>query len=465
MQFSAFRVRKSAVAAGALAFLLTGISGPFATGQTPAAGQAQPAQGGAQAGGAAQGTTGQKNWKDRDEYDLYVKISQSQNDPKQMVTLLQQWQDKYPQSDYSQERGQFWLIALSKLAGQGDQQASQQLIQKAEDILKQDPKNFRAAYFVALYGPKVGGTNPSPDLQSQVQDAGKVMLDNMPQKPANISDQQWATAKQQLEGIAYGAQIWAATTKKDNGAVEDVYKQWLQQDPDDAAASASYAKTLYEDKKIPQALFEYARAGSVDGPGALPDAGKQQALNFFNTEYKNYHGADDGKDQVLAQAKTSALPPDNFSIVSANDIANQQANAMNQRIASDPAFKIWYAIKSSLQDKGDAFFASDIKDAEIPGGAEGVKDFTGTVISLDPPDRPTKVILGVESPTVPDATLTFSQPLPADALTKIQVGQKLDFSGVADSYNKDPYMLTFKDPTIPGVKTTTPARVGHARHH
>ncbi len=90
---------------------------------------------------------------------------------------------------------------------------------------------------------------------------------------------------------------------------------------------------------------------------------------------------------------------------------------------SDPAFKIWYAIKQNLQDhKGDAFFTSDVNGVEVPGGAEGVKTFSGTVISVDPPDRPTKVVLGVEDPTKPDATLEFSQPLPPDALNTIKVG-------------------------------------------
>jgi hypothetical protein len=69
----------------------------------------------------------------------------------------------------------------------------------------------------------------------------------------------------------------------------------------------------------------------------------------------------------------------------------------------------------------------------------------------------------VEDPTKPDATLTFSKPLPTSALDKIKVGQKIDFSGVADSYTKDPYMLTFGDPTIPGVQTTAPARTGRKR--
>jgi hypothetical protein len=81
------------------------------------------------------------------------------------------------------------------------------------------------------------------------------------------------------------------------------------------------------------------------------------------------------------------------------------------------------------------------------------------VISVDP----NKVTLGVEDPTKPDATLEFSQPLPAAAMDKVKVGEKLDFSGIADSYTKDPYMLTFKDPTIPGVQTTAPARKGRRR--
>jgi len=47
-------------------------------------------------------------------------------------------------------------------------------------------------------------------------------------------------------------------------------------------------------------------------------------------------------------------------------------------------------------------------------------------------------------------------------MDKVKVGQKLEFSGVAESFVKDPYMLTFKDPTIPGVKTSAPPKTGKA---
>jgi hypothetical protein len=129
-------------------------------------------------------------------------------------------------------------------------------------------------------------------------------------------------------------------------------------------------------------------------------------------------------------------------------------------MASDPAFKLWYAIESQLKgDQGQTFFNSNVKDAEIPGGAEGVKNFTGTVITADP----SKVTLGVEDPTIPDTTILFSTPLKDTEAAKIKVGDKLDFGGVAESFTKDPYMLTFKDPTIPGIVTTTAAKTGKKR--
>lgn len=423
----------------------------------------------AASGQAAQGAAPQKNYKDRAEYDLYSKITQTQ-DAKARLDLLNQWQDKYPQSDFADDRAKYFINTLAQLAP-NDPAARQQLIQKCQDMLKKDPKYFLANYYIALWGPAVGGANPPADLQSQVDAAAHGVLDGVndtfdsSKKPAKVSDDQWTALKNQAVALAHNALGWEATTKKDNATAENEYKASLQANPDQGTVSAVYGKLLIDEKKYPEGLFEYARAAQYAGPGpAVAADARAKLLDYFNKAYKDYHGSSDGADQMLAQAKTSALPPADLKVTSAADLANQEAAALQNRINSDPQFKLWYAIKQSLTgDQGDAFFNSNVKDVEIPGGAEGVKDFTGTVISIDPPDRPTKVTLGIEDPTKPDATLEFSQPLPAAALDKIKAGQKLDFSGVADSYNKDPYMLTFKDPTIPGVQTTAPARHGTHR--
>jgi hypothetical protein len=458
VEFCFLRVHRS-FAAGSLALLLTG-----SLGTSTALAQAAPAAQGA-AGAAAPGGT--KNYKDRGEYDLFSKVTQT-TDPKARLEVLNQWQDKYPQTDFNQERLQYFVATLGALAG-ADPAQRQPLITKAQDLLKVDANNFTANYYIALYGPAVGGTSPAPDLLTQVDTSAHAVLTgaetnfSADKKPKTMSDDDWAKAKNGVLAIAHNALAWEATQKKDVATAETEYKASLTANPAQGSVSAGMAKMLMDSKdpkKVPDALYEYARASQYDGPGAVPEAGRKQLSDYLKSAYTNFHGGTDGLDQMLAQAKTSPVPPDNFSITNANELAAKQADELNNRINSDPAFKTWYAIKQNVQDKGDAFFNSDVKDAQIPGENQ---NFSGTIISLDPADKPTKVVLGVEDPAKPDANLEFSQPLPADALDKVKVGQKIEFSGVADSFVKDPYSLTFRDPTIVGVKTTTPARTGRKR--
>jgi len=466
VEISFLRASKSIATVGALALLTSLGCVENAIAQT--SGQPASGQTGQQATGQA-GQQPQKNYKDRAEYDLYSKITQTQ-DAKTRLDLLNQWQDKYPQSDFADDRAKYFINTLAQLAPT-DPASRQQLIQKCLDMLKKDPKYFLADYYIALWGPAVGGANPPADLLSEVDSAAHGVLDgvddtfNASKKPASVSDTQWSTLKNQAMALAHNALAWEAASKKDTATAESEYKASLQANPDQGTVSAAYGKLLVDDKKYPEGLFEYARAAQYAGPGpaVAPDA-RTKLLDYFNKAYKDYHGSADGADQILAQSKTNALPAADLNITSQADIANKQADAINARIASDPQFKLWYTIKQNLTgDNGDAFFNSNVKDAEIPGGAEGVKTFTGTVISIDPPDKPTKVVVGIEDATKPDATLEFSQALPTEALDKIKVGQKLDFSGVADSYTKDPYMLTFKDPTIPGVQTTAPPKRGRRK--
>ncbi len=458
------RARKSIVTSGALALFVLGAADLPNAAAAQAAGAQQPAAGQPAAGQPAAGQAGkpQKNYKDRAEYDLYNQAVQQAKDPKTQLQTLQTWQDKYATTDFEQERLLLFINALRQLAP-NDPASAKTLIEKCNALLKIDPKNFQGNYFLALWGPRVGGASAPPELLSQIDTASHGVIDNVPTKPANMSEPDWEKAKGSILAIAHNAGAYSDVQKKDTAGAETEYKESLKADPTQAGVSAAYAKMLVDDKKVPEALFEYSRAAQYDGPGALPADQRQKLTDYVKSQYQNFHGNTDGLEQMQTQAKTAAVPPDGFTIANANALAAQEADKLNARIQSDPPFKIWYAIKQNLQDKGDAFFNSDVKDLDVPGGSEGVKTFSGTVISLDPADRPTKVSVGVEDATKPDAILEFSQPLPPDALNVIKVGQKIDFSGVADTFVKDPYSLTFKDPTIPGVKTTTPARVGRKK--
>ena len=457
MEFCFLRASRSVVAQGTFALVLASPMGmSIAMAQDAPAGQA--------AGGQAPAK--QKNYKDRAEYDLFSKITQTQ-DPKARLELLNTWQDKYPTSDFKQDRLVYFVRTLSQLAAT-DPASRQQLLDKCKELLQVDPKSFEASYFTTVWGPGVGGANPSADLQTQIQNAAQAVISGADEnfsaakKPKNMDDAAWAQAKNQVLGLAHRNLAYLAVAKKDYKTAQNEYKESLTINPNQAAVSYDYAKAMQSDaatpneQRFPIILFEYARAAEYDGPGSLAASARPAVLAYFNKVYAQYHGSADGADQILNQAKTAALPPAGFSIPSVNDLAKNQAAQMNQRIDSDPAFKLWYNIQQQLIQPGGDQFWNQMKGSEVPGtGVEGVKNFNGTVISVTPADKPTTVVLGVTDPTKPDATLVFTQPLPPDA---VKVGTKVDFSGVADSFTPNPYMLTFKDPSIPGVKTEeTPA--------
>ncbi len=453
VEFCLTKAGRPIAAASAFALLSGLVAAPVLRAQDAAA-QQQPA-GQPAAGQPAAGQKATKNWKDRAEYDLYTKAAKGA-DPQAKLAALKEWQEKYPQSEFSDMRNQLWLGTLAQQAPK-DPAAKPELLTKAGEVLKQDPKNFQAAYLISVYGPQVGGQNPQPDLLTQVDTAAQTVMSEAPnvfdqsKKPANMSAEQFDNAKKQSLVIAHNAMIWEARSKKDNAALEAAYKDGLKALPDQSKWSAEYAQMLVGQKKMPEGLFEYARAAQYEGPGALPPATRQQLMDYFNKVYKNFHGSDDGKQQLLDQAKGQALPPEGMEITDASALAAKHADELNARIQAEPGFKVWYSIKQQLQDRGDGFFNGDLKGFEVPGDSVPSKSFTGTVVSADP----SRVTLGVEDPAKPDATLEFSKPLPSAAMDKVKVGEKLDFSGIVDSYVKEPYMLTIKDPTIPGVQTSS----------
>lgn len=413
---------------------------------------------------SSQPATETPNWKDRQEYDLFLKMSQTQ-DPRARLEQLNAWQDKYPQSDVATLRLKYYVATLAILA-QTAAEERQPLLSKCQELLKRDPRDMNGQYEISLWGPVVGGASPSSDLLSETNAAAKSFLSGADaafapaNKPRGVSDTDFASAKRFRLSVAHNALAWVATLNKDFTTAEAEYKASLTINPEQGATAAQYAKLLYDQKRYAEALFQYGRAAQYTGPGpALPPATRLQLMDFFERAFKDFHGGTDGADQLLAVAKTSALPPDNFSVKSAVDVAKQDAERLSARIASDPGFGLWYTIRQTLTgDQAASFFDKHVKDALIPGGANGVQTFSGIVISIDSLDAPTKMLVGVDDPAKPDATLEFAKPLPLSALDKIKVGQKIDFGGVVSGYSKDPYMLTFKEPTIRGVEINSPEK-------
>lgn len=462
MEFCHIKAVKSAAATAVFALTLTVLAA------SPSFAQAATQQPAGQP--PAGGSTTNKNWKDRAEYDLYASITKT-TDPKARIDLLNQWSDKYPTSDYKADRAEIYCATYNQLATTDPATAAPKVFDYCKQAVDADPKYFQGYYFPLVWAQAAGGANPSPAIQDQVDKNAHAIIDQ-DLKPPGVDDAKWAQAKPQIVALAHKQLAWVDNSKGDTAGAENEYQASLQANPNDSGLAYQYGGMLQKDavqlqkegkqaesdKKLADALFEYARAATYAGPGALSPDNRQKALDYFNKLYKDFHGDTDGADQVIAQAKTAAVPPPDFKIGSAAAKANQEAKGQEDRMNQHPDYKLWVTIKTNLTaPDGQNFFNNTVKDAEIPGTAvPGVTSFSGTVISVDPPDKPTTITLGVDDPKVPDATLTFSEPI--NPVTPIKPGDTLTFSGVAASYTPTPYMLTFKDPTLPDTKLATARR-------
>jgi len=235
-------------------------------------------------------------------------------------------------------------------------------------------------------------------------------------------------------------------TRKDNVRAEAELKKALDMSPTDSQvarwlADAILAQQKDHPEKTKYALFYYARAAAYDGAGSLPAQNRTQIQGFLARAYKTYHGSDEGFNDLLAKAKTTADPGADFKLLSVTDLAEIDAKNAAEFAKSNPAMAMWQTIKTGLTgDNPDAFFEASVKGAELPGGANGVQKFKGKIVSMTPANRPKEIVLAVEKPNVGDVTLKFEMPLPG----KMEPGEEISFEGEAKAYTKDPYMLTLE---------------------
>lgn len=396
-----------------------------------------PSQG--QAGQAAAGQPAKQNWKDRAEYDLYTAITK-EADPSKRLALLNSWKEKYPTSDYAPQRSQIYVTTYAAL-NQPDK-----VMATGNEVLQSDPKNLTVLYMMTqnvLALPK-----PTPDDLASGEKAANGLLSNLndffdpSKKPATTSDADWAKAKTQTETLAHTTLGWIALQKKDNDTAEKEFTKSLQLTPNNAQVSYWLGTAILQQKKPerqPEALFHFARAASLDqSQGGLNPAGSQAIETYFVNAFNRYHGQDPAELAKLRDlAKAQPFPPAGFTI---KDIITRKAEDEEKFRKENPALALWMTLKTTLTAAdGQQYFDSNMKGAEVPGGAGGVQTLKGKLIESKPTLHPKELILSIGDGTTPDATLHLDAPLPG----KAEPGVEIEFSGAPSSYTKDPFNISF----------------------
>jgi tetratricopeptide (TPR) repeat protein len=379
---------------------------------------------------------GQKNWKDRAEYDLYDAISKDTN-PKTKLEKLNQWKEKYPTTDFSDLR-QTALLTTYAALGQ-----IQEALNTAKESLAKDANDFTSLYYTAFLTPMLATMNvpATPEQLDAAEKAANAILAGA--KPAAVSDADWQKAKGAIEAIAHKTLGWVAMTRKQPDAAETEFKKSLAIDPNSGEVPYWLGIVILQERKPEkqsEALYYYARAAAYDGQGALAPAGRAAVNKQLQDLYKKYHGSNDGFDQLLTQAKATPTPPENFKIVSVSDQAKAKAEQEEAEAKSHPDLALWKNIKEALTGaNAQSYFDGSMKGAQLPGGANNVQKFTAKVISMEPASKPKSLVVGIENGTTPDATLKFETALPG----KVEPGTEIKFAGVAQSYTASPFMVVF----------------------
>lgn len=276
----------------------------------------------------------QPHWKDRAEYDLYQAITREQ-DPSNRMALLNSWKERYPASDFVQLRNTA-IVQFHAQARQPDK-----VMSSGAEALQANPQDLTAMYLMALNVQLL--PKPTGDDLAAGEKAANGMLTNAgtffdaSRKPANSTDAAWSSARTQAETLAHTTLGWIALQRNDDSTAETELTKALQLGPNastasgwpvDSAQLSSWLGTAIAHESIrqnnpqryPEALFQFARAASLDpSQGGLLPAAQQPFDTYFVDAYTKFHGQDaSGMEQLRQLAKAQPFPPAGFTIATIN---------------------------------------------------------------------------------------------------------------------------------------------------
>jgi tetratricopeptide (TPR) repeat protein len=372
-----------------------------------------------------------KNWKDRAEYDLYEAATKA-TDGNKALEALNQWKQKYPETDYKEERAGLVMMTYQKL-NQGDN-----MLKAAQEWHELNPKQIPPVYWGTLL--TISLNNTAPDRLAFGEKAANALLANAEsltpdKKPAGVSDADWNKQRVMLQSTALKTLGWIEMQRKNNSAAEEVFTRFLKVNQNSGLISSWLANVMLAqkvpEKQIP-ALYHFARAGWYTGEDELPAELKKQVQGYFERNYKNFHGSEEGMKDVISLALKTPFPPEDFKIESAIEIAIRQENELK---ATNPQLAVWLGMKKSLLGPEGMEFFGAMKGAAIP------EKMKGKVIAQTPARRPKEITLALSTDTGEEIKLILDEPFAYPA----EPGTEIEFvNGVAQNFSNDPFMLTFE---------------------
>jgi hypothetical protein len=408
------------------------------------------------------------------EFEAYSNVTKelSANRFQAAVNAIDDWKQKYRDSDYRNERE---ALAVQAYAGVN---LPVKALDAAAPLIASDLKTIfpgpegQAVVLRLLYSAAWAISripNPAPDELKAGEKAARELLD-WDQPLPGVPAAKWAEARADMKDKANAALLYIAMlpgmqamAKKpqDCAAAEAAYSKALNEFPDKSILSYELARALTcEAKEKPDkaslAIYEFERAAAIDPTlgGARRDA--KQVQQFADSAYMKFHGSDEGLAQIKDLAKRAPFPPEGFVIKSSAAIAEEKQAVFD---AANPQIALWAKIRAALlQPDGEQYFESGLKGAAVP-------QLSGRLVEAKPSCNPRELMVAVPTPDAPDVSRAEVDVKLASPLRgKPEIGQNIRWQGVPVAVSKEPLLLTVTADAsgVEGVKLT-PCSAGRAR--
>jgi hypothetical protein len=375
----------------------------------------------------------QKQIKNPAEYNAYVSAVQQQ-DPKAKISGLEAFTTQYPNSVMKED-------ALELLMGAYQQTGNQaKVMDTIQRLLQANPNNLRGLALITYLKRATAdaGTDPQQNLAEAAQygSRGVEALKTAP-KPEGMSDADFDKFKKQLNSIFNGAVGINALQTKDYPGAQAGLRAAVEGDPNDLRNV--YPLALADLTGTPpnpvDGLFFIARAATL----AAGSPQQAQLESYGKSQYKKYHGSDQGWTDVLAAAKANPLPPQGFTVTKyvpptpaeqAHDLVKDKTPAELKKLS----FAEWQLVLSQGSPEDQDKVWSAIKGVPL--------QIEATVLKASP----TQLDIAASQDDIDakraDITLTMDGTIPAKLMPA--EGSTLDFQGTAVSYTPSPFVMTME---------------------
>ncbi|MBV8728361.1 MAG: hypothetical protein JO336_00995 [Acidobacteriia bacterium] len=410
-----------------------------------------------------------KQYKSQEEYELYNAATKAiaANDSSKAVASLDAWAQKYPDSDYKDDR-QFLYVLVYAGAKQPAKaiDAAGPLLAKPdlETALPGAADQLRLLYTTALA--IQDARVPTAEEIAIAADAARRLL-AFNRKPEGLTDEAWTQARNEVRAAAKRTLLFVtllpgtrAMAKGDCAAAEAAYLKAIEEYPESVEAQwglGSADLCLYKtqpSKAIP-AIYAFARAAALNPEKGMVDPKWQQTTvePFLEKVFQQYHGADRTALEALKRtAAESPLPPPGFIIPSAAEIAREKQVEFDK---NNPQLALWSNIKAALiAPSGETYFASELKGAAVP-------QLRGVLLEAKPACRPTELRIAVPLPDSPEpheAEIVLKLDMPLAGRPELQA--EVQWEGVPTAFTQTPFLLTMdvERSKIEGLKLAPCAR-------